>query len=241
MHILKSNRTFAVRIVCAALLLLLLQPVIPAVYAAEEYTDGYFRFITEDGGIIITGYFGREETVTVPSMIAGVPVSGIAEGAFIGTTVKTLYLPETIMTIEQGAIQRDIKVIFGTAEDSRTDTAPDVGKPTEPETTAATDPIVTGAETEETGTEATEAEATTTELPDINVETEDATRDEITIDFIDDSELDKYKKNSEQEPGKKGRIGWIIGCSAAAAAAATAAVIYIMKKKLKKGDSNHEQ
>jgi hypothetical protein len=82
------------------------------VYAAETYTEGYFYYQVENDSVIITGYFGTESVVTVPSMIAGVPVNTIGEGAFVNTTVKTLNLPDTIMTIENGAIGSGVNVIY---------------------------------------------------------------------------------------------------------------------------------
>ena len=47
-----------------------------------EYVSGYFKYIVENGSVAITGYNGRESEVTVPSQIAGTPVSKIASGAF---------------------------------------------------------------------------------------------------------------------------------------------------------------
>lgn len=51
----------------------------------------------------IIGYTGREENVTVPSMIGGYPVNTIAPEAFAGTGVTSVVLPDTIMTVEEGA------------------------------------------------------------------------------------------------------------------------------------------
>ena len=63
-----------------SLLLLLCLP--REVSAAEgTYTEGYFQYEIVDEGIVITGYFGSEKTVTVPADIAGYPVSEIGEEA----------------------------------------------------------------------------------------------------------------------------------------------------------------
>ena len=73
---------------------------------ASAYTEGYLRYdISEDEGCIyITEYFGREETVTVPSMIAGKPIYGINSNAFKNaSSVKTIYLPETVGYIDDNA------------------------------------------------------------------------------------------------------------------------------------------
>ncbi|MGN0606863.1 MAG: leucine-rich repeat protein, partial [Oscillospiraceae bacterium] len=73
---------------------------------ASAYTEGYFRYeVSEDGGCnYITEYFGREETVTVPSIIVSKPVYSIKSGTFSNlNSVKTVYLPDTIGEIEDGA------------------------------------------------------------------------------------------------------------------------------------------
>lgn len=90
--------------VLLSLLLCLSLLALPAYADGETYSEGYFYYTVQDQAITITGYFGREEEVTVPSSIAGAPVSRIASGAFLNTTVRILHLPGTIMTIEEGAI-----------------------------------------------------------------------------------------------------------------------------------------
>lgn len=82
------------------------------VFSANIYSEGDFHYQLDGDYITITEYFGRDSEVTVPSMIAGYPVAKIAEGAFIGTSVKKLYLPDTIMTIESQAIDKDISVVY---------------------------------------------------------------------------------------------------------------------------------
>lgn len=74
-----------------------------AAYAAGTiYSEGYFYYTVADNSITITGYFGNETEVTVPAMIAGVPVNAIAPGAFTGTSVQVIHLPDTIMAIGEG-------------------------------------------------------------------------------------------------------------------------------------------
>ena len=74
------------------------------VHAAQVYSDGYFQYHAYEGYNSICGYFGSETTVTVPSRIAGRPVSRIEAGAFDGcSTIEKLVLPDTIMEIEEGA------------------------------------------------------------------------------------------------------------------------------------------
>jgi hypothetical protein len=86
---------------------------------AFAYTEGYFEYKKDNGSIVITGYFGNESEVTVPSMIAGNPVSTIGKGAFTSSgSITKINLPDTVTAIESGAIDEEIVVIF----DSNTNT-----------------------------------------------------------------------------------------------------------------------
>ena len=77
---------------------------LPVQAAEVVYSDGFFQYHVYEGYNSICGYFGKETTVTVPSSIAGRPVSRIEEGAFDGcNTIKKLVLPDTIMEIEDNA------------------------------------------------------------------------------------------------------------------------------------------
>ena len=58
----------------------------------------------DDGTMMIMGYSGNEETVTVPDEIDGVPVTVIGEGAFAkNQTVKHVILPDSVTTIQREA------------------------------------------------------------------------------------------------------------------------------------------
>lgn len=84
----------------------------PCFAAQETYSSGYFYYILEDESVSITGYFGPETETTVPSSIVGYPVSKICKGAFKDNKrLKTIHLPDTIMTIEAGSFSSDQKVI----------------------------------------------------------------------------------------------------------------------------------
>ncbi len=86
--------------------------------AAQNYTEGYFEYQVEEASVTIVRYYGKESEVTVPSMIAGNPVSRIAKGAFgSSTTVKKVSLPDTIMTIEEGAFQNGIQIVYNSGAD----------------------------------------------------------------------------------------------------------------------------
>ncbi len=82
------------------------------VSACADYIHGYFRYTVSDDSVTITAYTGEESTVTVPSMIAGNPVSTIAAGAFAGNEdVVTVYLPETVTVIQPGAFSGSQSVV----------------------------------------------------------------------------------------------------------------------------------
>lgn len=93
------------------------------------YTEGYFYYTIEDGSITITGYFGDETIVKVPNNIAGIPVNAIASGAFEGTTVEVLYLPDTIMHIGEGGTG-SARVIYEGSENPSATTQPSDGAQT---------------------------------------------------------------------------------------------------------------
>ncbi len=100
-------------------------------FAAQIYTEGCFEYRVEEGAVIICGYFGKETEVTVPASIAGNPVSVIAKGAFSNSeTVKKVWLPDTIMTIEKGAFTSKTQVVYS---DDTEEPKQDGGKDTFPE------------------------------------------------------------------------------------------------------------
>lgn len=121
------------RIVSWAVLLLVFSSIIVGARAAKAdetmYTEGYFYYTIEDGSITITGYFGNETAVRVPNSIAGIPVNAIASGAFEGTTVEVLYLPDTIMHIGEGGTG-SARVIYEGSENPSATTQPSDGAQT---------------------------------------------------------------------------------------------------------------
>lgn len=91
------------------------------------YTEGTLHYTVEDGSITITGCFGRDAEVTVPSMIAGTPVNTIAAGAFVGNRyLKTLYLPDTIQKMERESVQGGVKVVYNANTDHPQDTPTEI-------------------------------------------------------------------------------------------------------------------
>ncbi|MCD8118268.1 MAG: hypothetical protein LUE29_02025 [Lachnospiraceae bacterium] len=92
-------------------------------FAATTYTERYFKYEVEDGGVVITGYFGTASEVTVPAQIAGNPVYKIASGAFSDcSTVAQVNLPASIMTIEEGAFASSQTIVYyDSSDDSASD------------------------------------------------------------------------------------------------------------------------
>ena len=114
------------RVFCLCLLLALMPGITAAVRAGESdggsYVHGYFRYTVADDSVTITAYTGDEEVVTIPSMIAGNPVNTIASGAFSGAEhTTTVYLPDTIMTVESGAFSAVQSVVFSGTKAAGTD------------------------------------------------------------------------------------------------------------------------
>ena len=102
--------------------------------ASTVYTEGALYYTIADESITITGYFGRDEVVTVPASIAGIPVNIIAKGAFTGSSaVRVVDLPDTITTVEEGAFASGITVNYNSNIVQPDDpTPPDDGKQDDP-------------------------------------------------------------------------------------------------------------
>ena len=55
--------------------------------------------------VTITGYHGSGDILSIPGMLVGKPVTGIAAGAFTGCPARDIVLPPQIRTVEEGAFQ----------------------------------------------------------------------------------------------------------------------------------------
>ena len=101
-------------------LMIIVMSVSPVFGASETYTSGYYEYIIEDESVSITGYFGADENISVPSSIVGYPVSTIKAGAFTSAkNLKSITLPDTIMSVEAGAFKDNQQVIYsGRPEDN---------------------------------------------------------------------------------------------------------------------------
>lgn len=117
------------RILLAALLAVGLAGVSAPAARADDtvYTEGTLYYTITNESITITGCFGWDAEVHVPAMIAGIPVNTIAAGAFAeNENVKTVYLPDTITTVEPGAFGSWVKVIYNANTDHPQDTPTDL-------------------------------------------------------------------------------------------------------------------
>jgi hypothetical protein len=54
------------------------------------------------GGVVITGYTGTRKVVRIPASIQNNPVTSIGEGAFQGTNITNVIIPDSVKTIMDG-------------------------------------------------------------------------------------------------------------------------------------------
>ena len=167
--------------------------------SALAYTEGCFRYEVTDGVITITEYFGREENVTVPSMIAGTPVSIIGENVFPdGCGVKTVNLPDTIMQVQDNSFGSSIAVVYNSNITTTTTTAaPDTGTAPAASTpqNTGTNPAVTSAASRENVPIITE---TRTENGAVYIE--EVTEDEEEPEEIGEGGMEEVEVIVDDEP-----------------------------------------
>lgn len=117
-----------IRVFFAVLLLAAGIFALPAAARADDvYCEGPLYYVIGNESIRIVGCFGKHEEIEVPAMIAGYPVNTIGSGAFVGNEyLKVLKLPDTITTVEPGAIDPGIYVIYNANTDHPQDTPTDL-------------------------------------------------------------------------------------------------------------------
>ena len=235
------KRRFSLVVVLMLVLSLMIAEARTAKADETVYTEGYFYYTIEDGSITITGYFGNEITVRIPNNIAGIPVNAIAPGAFKGTTVEVLYLPDTIMSIGEGG-NGNARVIYEGSEKPSTTAQPSGGAETSQQSSGVEngdaghdEETVDGdLDSKETATPAptgapTEAptEAPVTEAPKAT----DAPKvaEAKTTDAPAKTEPTATPEPAPAEEGKGS--GWIWGVGGAAVVIAGAAVLLKKRKK----------
>ncbi len=96
-----KNRTKRLALVAALLLVVCLVSV--SVFAADEYSEGYFKYLIEDESITITSYFGSESEVVIPDHIASLLVTRIRGSAFArNSSIAVLTVPDTVTEVGDG-------------------------------------------------------------------------------------------------------------------------------------------
>lgn len=76
-----------------------------SVFAETIYTEGALNYVIRDGSIVIVGYFGVDKEVVVPDHIGTYVVTGIASKALVKDCIEKVILPETVISVEEGAIK----------------------------------------------------------------------------------------------------------------------------------------
>ena len=95
----KLRRIFSLVFLCTVLaaLCVLLRP------TAEAATSGDFTYTVSNGEATITGYTGYAGDVDIPSTLDGYPVTAIGDGAFYGSSLAAVEIPNGVTTIGDGA------------------------------------------------------------------------------------------------------------------------------------------
>jgi hypothetical protein len=68
--------------------------VLPAIASAQDYT-----YETNNGAIAITSYIGTNNVVSIPDTINGLPVTSIEDGAFNGSSLTSVTIPDSVTRI----------------------------------------------------------------------------------------------------------------------------------------------
>ena len=98
------------KILCAAALCAL---VLFAGALALADSDGYYDYdVLSDGTACITGYRGEENQLSVPATLGGHAVTGIAYEAFSDCSAVSVFLPEGLTTLEDGAFDCAFSLVY---------------------------------------------------------------------------------------------------------------------------------
>lgn len=65
-----------------------------------------FAYTFDDGKATITGYLGNDAKVTVPSALGGVPITAIGNGAFAGSGLHMIGIPDSVTAIGEDAFSQ---------------------------------------------------------------------------------------------------------------------------------------
>ena len=86
----------------------------------EVVADGIAYTVYRDHAEV-SGYTGESAAVTVPGVMQGVPVTAVADGAFSGTLVRHVELPESVVRIGAEAFAECERLVVCTFPDALTD------------------------------------------------------------------------------------------------------------------------
>lgn len=70
---------------------------------AKWSEESNFLWDVQEGEAVITGYTGAETVLVIPETLGGMPVTTIAEKAFAGCKAETVVLPRTLKIVADGA------------------------------------------------------------------------------------------------------------------------------------------
>lgn len=216
--------------------------------AATVYTEGALHYTIADESITITGYFGKDAAVTVPASIAGIPVNIIAKGAFTGNdNVKTVDLPDTITSVEEGAFASGITVNYNsnvnggnTPDDSKPDDSkpddskPDDNKPADNKPNNGGSGTTTGADTGTVDVDNSGTAGDTTGTTGGAGGAEDTGIDEGTVsvdDLPDSGDSQTGAQDSAAVPQQSAGLTWLWVLLGVIAVAAIIGIVVTRKKK----------
>ena len=72
---------------------------VAALLAMPAAVQAQFNVTTNNGAIIITGYTGTNNVITIPDTIIGLPVTSIGDNAFAGSWVTSVTIPHSVTNI----------------------------------------------------------------------------------------------------------------------------------------------
>ncbi|MDD5858504.1 MAG: leucine-rich repeat domain-containing protein [bacterium] len=75
---------------------------------AEEYSDyvsNGWKYTISDGVVTVTGYTGSSTSITIPSTLGGYPVKKIGNNAFENSSIRSVVIPEGIISIGTAAFK----------------------------------------------------------------------------------------------------------------------------------------
>ena len=75
--------------------------------ASDKSGNTIWEYETDENGtLLLTAYSGRDDSVTVPESIDGIPVASLGDGVFAGNTrLKTILIPDQILIEGKGVFE----------------------------------------------------------------------------------------------------------------------------------------